>query len=398
MPTPVLLSYGMGLESTTPLVRWLLEPASRDFDLADLTVISAQTGEEYPTTQTYVEEVVFPLLRAHGVRTVQVARAGQFERDGITVLDDTTEPWDCHIAGDYRLGDEMLTSGTVPQYVSGRRRCSMKYKGWPIEQWVTRTFGHNTPYRHVLGFSNEELFRVERDLSFTPDHVQAEFPLVTWGWGRQACEDYLIATVGAAPHRSACTFCPFSQGRPAFLARYRAQPELAVRGLLLEHVSLCLNPRMSLYPGGKTLRGALMADGNTDALAHFQAARAAQEWGVYHVRRLYYPNNLTWRSVERISRRSYGACTRMLTDLAVTNGTTVTHDPTHDIRRVWLHSKDDDESYPRREELFVVCPAIVADKARPGFTARWAQAAFQQQTLLEVRRLDAPPTKGATPR
>ena len=44
---PVILNYGMGVESTTILHRWLTEPALRAFDLAALTVVSAQTGDGF---------------------------------------------------------------------------------------------------------------------------------------------------------------------------------------------------------------------------------------------------------------------------------------------------------------------------------------------------------------
>jgi hypothetical protein len=40
----VVMSYGMGADSTAILMRWLTEPASRDFDLQDLVVITAHTG------------------------------------------------------------------------------------------------------------------------------------------------------------------------------------------------------------------------------------------------------------------------------------------------------------------------------------------------------------------
>jgi len=36
-PTPThVLSFGLGADSTAVLLRWLIEPSSRDFDLADL--------------------------------------------------------------------------------------------------------------------------------------------------------------------------------------------------------------------------------------------------------------------------------------------------------------------------------------------------------------------------
>lgn len=38
------MSYGMGVDSTAILLRWLTDPMSRDFDLRDLVVSTAHTG------------------------------------------------------------------------------------------------------------------------------------------------------------------------------------------------------------------------------------------------------------------------------------------------------------------------------------------------------------------
>lgn len=44
-PAPrVVLSFGLGLDSTSLLMRWLADPASRDFDLSELAVVTAMTG------------------------------------------------------------------------------------------------------------------------------------------------------------------------------------------------------------------------------------------------------------------------------------------------------------------------------------------------------------------
>ena len=50
-------------------------PSSRDFDLADLVVITAHTGDEFEQTLRDVEEVVLPALRRHRVRFIQVGRS-----------------------------------------------------------------------------------------------------------------------------------------------------------------------------------------------------------------------------------------------------------------------------------------------------------------------------------
>lgn len=92
-PPKVVLSYGLGVDSTAILLRWLHEPTSRDFDLDDLVVVTAMTGDEWDKTGTDVEQHILPLLRRHGVRYVQAARARRHVTTagaGLVVL--TTRP------------------------------------------------------------------------------------------------------------------------------------------------------------------------------------------------------------------------------------------------------------------------------------------------------------------
>lgn len=106
-----ILSYGMGVESSTILTKCLLMPSSRPFPLEDLIVVTAQTGDEYKNTQRDVEAHTLPLLRKHRIRYVQVARAGHLESDGITVLSDTREPKALWIQDAYKLSDELRAAG-----------------------------------------------------------------------------------------------------------------------------------------------------------------------------------------------------------------------------------------------------------------------------------------------
>ncbi|GAA3310865.1 hypothetical protein [Nonomuraea dietziae] len=77
-------------------------------------------------TAYLVEQHIYPLLAKHGIRTVQVARAGPRQKDGIVVLDDTTSPILCLTSapGAYRLSDELLSVATVPQ-LGGKRKCTV---------------------------------------------------------------------------------------------------------------------------------------------------------------------------------------------------------------------------------------------------------------------------------
>src|SRR5207244_2672578 len=77
------------------LLRWVTTPATRPCSLEDLIVITSQVGDEYTDTGRDVEAHILPLMRAQGIRYVQVARHGHFEADGIAVLDDSRTPAGC---------------------------------------------------------------------------------------------------------------------------------------------------------------------------------------------------------------------------------------------------------------------------------------------------------------
>ena len=102
-----ILSYGMGVESSAILLRWIMIPATRPCPLQDLIVITSQVGDEYADTGRDVEAHILPLMRVHGIRYVQVARHGHFEAEGITVLDDSRSPARMFLEGDYKLSDEL---------------------------------------------------------------------------------------------------------------------------------------------------------------------------------------------------------------------------------------------------------------------------------------------------
>src|SRR5260370_24467901 len=87
-----VFSYGMGVESTALLLRLLEEPSCPDFDIGELIVISAQTGDEWEDTGRDVERYTLPRRRQHNARHLQVGPGGHFERHGIFVLDDSLQP------------------------------------------------------------------------------------------------------------------------------------------------------------------------------------------------------------------------------------------------------------------------------------------------------------------
>ncbi len=211
-----ILSWGMGVESTAILVRWLLEPETRLCDIDELLVLTAQTGDEYDDTRMLCEEHILPLLRAHQVRFVEVARRGHLEKEGIVVLSDSRAPASMHMDGAYKLSDELRASGTVPQF-GGEHRCSLKFKAFVIETWLRERF--QVPAKHAFGYSLDELKRVAKSEQAMADRVAFGFsseepgrahrassydrpnrigfyPLIEWGWTRQMCSDYLLSKLG----------------------------------------------------------------------------------------------------------------------------------------------------------------------------------------------------------
>jgi len=245
----LVLSYGLGVDSSALLLRWLEEPASRDFDLSELLVVTSMTGDEWPRTGLLVERHILPRLRAAGVRFAQVARAGHLQGEGIVVLDDTNAPRRLHIDGAYKLSQEMKTAGTVPQ-TGGSRLCSMKFKGWVIDTYLehhapeaTRhAFGYevgetaradrcaeNMPGRLAFDFESTEGGRARRATEYDTVHRRAEFPLIEWGWDRPDCERYIEQITGVSDWpKSACVYCPFSltsrAGRERSLVRSLRHP------------------------------------------------------------------------------------------------------------------------------------------------------------------------------
>lgn len=367
----IILSYGLGVDSTAILLRWLAEPTSRvvdglSFELSDLTVITAMVGDEWADSKDAVETHVLPLLRAAGVRYVQVARRGHSESEGIEILDDSTAPTQLHIEGVYRLSTEPLDAGTIPTS-GGLRKCSLKFKGWVLDTFLSQDL-KGAPYVHVIGFEADELKRVVKDQCFGGvGERTASYPLVEWDWNRTACLDYIRAATGLDWAKSACTFCPFSQGRGEVLGRYQANPEAAASVLFMEASALALNPRMKLF-SRKSMHEVMRREGNLGALRAFQARLDGCEWAVYHVRRAFRSVSLADRSVERLAVCGSRADAEAL---LATKGRVV-REGEHGF--AYIHGTAKGASFPCTEEYYVVGPAIAKAKTQKAFDKSWAKA------------------------
>ena len=378
----MILSYGWGVDSTAILLRWLLEPSSRDFDLADLVVIGAMTGDEWEKTGTDVQEHVLPLLREHRVRLVQVAREQRYVTvggGGVVVLDDSREPTEVHFAGRYRLSQEMREAGTIPQS-GGARLCSVHSKGDTLDPIIARITG-GSRYRHVIGFEANEPKRAAKDTGYNTALRTGEYPLIEWDWNRSACEAYIRQVTGIDWDKSACTFCPFSlankAGRKRVLARYAETPQAGADTLMMEHVALALNPKQGLI-GGDRAFDAVRDAGHEHVIAAFTAELDTTGHCVYEVRRILRakksdPSKMAApaRSVRTVARGPRSEMLASLAGLGVQRGLPVIV-ADDGIGRVWVRVQG--EGFPTSEHFLVVAPDGVLDKQHANFEVWWETA------------------------
>ncbi|MFI7641898.1 hypothetical protein [Nonomuraea sp. NPDC049400] len=388
-----VLSWGLGVDSTAILLRWILDPTSREFDLDDLVVLVAQTGDEWPITGELAEQYVLPLLRRHNIRLVQLARTARTKEAAggcnYTVLDDTRSPTRCYIEGLYKLSDEMFHSGTVPQ-TGGKRLCSVHAKGELLDWWVA-AYTQGRPYTHAVGFELGELSRRDQDLrkSKLPGR-QALYPLIDWGWWREDAYDYLLRHLGVAYEKSACQMCPYAltsaKGRGRTIPRYLAAPHLAMLPLLMEHTAVALNERQGLI-GGKRLVDELRRHPDAGPLlALFAEHLDAQQWAVYDVRRAFVEGKdgraASARSLEVVELGSQEDVRAYLDLIAEKHGRSVERDGIH--RRLRLLNRQ--PNLPTAERSLVLSPATAEPKVAPAFPKMWetglAGAAISQEELV----------------
>jgi hypothetical protein len=397
MPTvPHVLNYGMGVDSTAILLRWLLEPESRPCDVRDLVVISAQTGDEFDSTKQLVESHIFPLLRQHQVRTVQVAKHGALTRDGYTILNDTPDPRTLFIDGDYRMSTDLHKVGTVPRY-SGAHTCAVKWKGVVLDDW----FRDHLPPEFIpyLGYNAEEQKRADKCEEYTSQGSSYRFPLIEWGWSRQDCLDYIQDCLGVDWKKSSCMYCPFIS-KEAAAVRYLEEPESAGFTLFTESVALALNPRMQLFSHG-TAYDLMIATGNTPALENYRQRLALQDWGLYRVERIWEhkigsssgkPFVRVDRRVVQLHQGDQEGMVAALQTLATEQQLPL--ETSDRIHRVYSHRRNESEGLSC-EGFWTICPATVEDKVRnpKDFQQKWdrASGSIAQLNLFQQSGLSPSP-------
>ena len=220
---------------------------------------------------------------------------------------------------------------------------------------------------------------------------QSFYPLVEWGWTRDACIDYLFRVVGILWHKSACVQCPFNALKDDALLRHQQHPEQVDEAMLLEYVSLALNPRGTLYRN-QSLIEITDASGNRLATESYEQKLDETSWAVYRVRRLYHAAKAKDGSpLENKKGTAIRAVERLTEEIDRTEAlahlqTLIT--PTDEVvmlRHIgYVYRQRCATRYPTREEFLVAAPAVVEAKARYGlewFEDQWNR---RQQELFPL--------------
>lgn len=192
-PPPVVLAYGIGVDSTALLIE--LESRGEAPDL----VISADPGAEKPETYEY-QQMIAAWMRARGI-PYEVVRY--------------TPKRFKHWPPYYSILTNVLTNGTLPSISLGRSSCSLKWKvapqdaflktwepaqqAWARGQKVTRLIGYDSSPADTRRY--EHARHIENKL------FECRYPLREWGWNRDRCIQRIQEAGVPVPPKSSCFFC-----------------------------------------------------------------------------------------------------------------------------------------------------------------------------------------------
>jgi len=234
-----------------------------------------------------------------------------------------------------------------------------------------RAFAERESVRVAFGFNADEGVRISRAQRYDTPLRHGWYPLVEWGMNREDCLRYLKEVTGETWLKSACTYCPYNALKEDGIARMRKFPEQVAEALLLEHQSLSLNPRGTIYRG-RTLLSIITDNHHTEALRYFRMRLEVSEYALYRVRRIYKGPGRADRAIERLMIGSRAEMTARFDRVAPRLEVRVEHGISYGYVR-----KRETDHYPSVEEFFVVAPAVVESKTRYGFEwfeAKWREA------------------------
>tara|TARA_Y100000004_G_scaffold178314_1_gene220782 strand:- start:72 stop:884 length:813 start_codon:yes stop_codon:yes gene_type:complete len=220
---PVILSYGGGINSTALLLEWVKQ--GKQLDL----VIFADTGSEMPETYEFIDKYVKPFCKKHNLpfetafytasnRVAGVKEGRWQENERVSIYD----------YYDYQKA--------VPSV--RQRSCTDKFKVEPIEKYIKKKWGDKKYPLRLIGIDAGESHRARYIIDPLTGEKEKlyehnEYPLIDWGWDRNACLARIEEEGWSNPGKSGCFFCPF-QKKKSWADLLKNKPDLFDMSMRLE--------------------------------------------------------------------------------------------------------------------------------------------------------------------
>lgn len=181
---PLIIPFGGGVNSTAMVLGAL------DRGIRPDLIIFSDTGGEKPETYEWLDTFGKWLKENHALEITRVA----YEK--------------------FTLEEDCLEKNKLPALAYGYKQCSLKYKAQPAQKYINKHYKawmKETGLYPVkwIGYDLDEEHRIKKNYGDNlVNKSYFQYPLVDWGFDREACEA-LIALHGMKPPiKSACFFCP----------------------------------------------------------------------------------------------------------------------------------------------------------------------------------------------
>lgn len=189
-PPPVVLAYGIDVDSTALLVE--LEARGEAPDL----VLSADPGAEKPETYAY-QEMMAAWMAARGI-PYEIVR----------YVPRRFKHWPPY----YSILANVLTNATLPSISLGRHSCSLKWKVAPQDAYLRDWAPAQTAWSRgqkvvrLIGYdaSPADSRRYAHASAIDDPLFECRYPLREWGWTRDRCVARIVSAGLPVPPKSSC--------------------------------------------------------------------------------------------------------------------------------------------------------------------------------------------------
>lgn len=209
----VVLSYGVGQDSTAILLRLLHDKAFFDKYVGDahFIVVTSDTGNEHPETYEYLE-MMSRLLKRRGIEYYFLTPEKGYH----------SEAWP-DLVSFYRR-TSTVGSKAFPKSCSDNLKVKVIYRF--LDQYIGERWGFEAGRKKAIKAFSERYGKVRVMIGIAGDEteravgntegplwmqrsVEKVYPLMEMGWDRSDCQEYIRSIGYEVPLPSNCMFCPF---------------------------------------------------------------------------------------------------------------------------------------------------------------------------------------------